>query len=96
MRSLVAIVLAGAVLGGSGAVFNMPQLERARQLVGGIVEDVAAIATSFAGGPNDPKSPVVDQSTLAQDKARLDAATRKAEQLSNELTRLRSDTGTGH
>jgi hypothetical protein len=93
---LVAIVFAGAVLGGSGAVFNMPQLERARQLVGGIVEDVAAIATSFAGGPNDPKSPVVDRSTLAQDKARLDAATRKAEQLSNELTRLRSDTGTGH
>jgi hypothetical protein len=96
VRSLVAIVLAAAVLSGSGAMLNVPQLERARQLIGGIVEDLAAIASSFAGGPNDPKSPVLDQSSLARDKARLEAATQKAEQLADELRRLRgSDPGRG-
>ena len=93
----MAIVLAGAILGGSGAMLNVPQLERARQLIEGIFEDVAAIGSSFAGGPTDPKSPVVDPSALARDKARLDAATRKAEQLSDELRRLQqSDAGRGY
>lgn len=77
-------------------MLNVSELERTRQLIVGIFDDVAAIASSFAGGPNDVKSPVVDQSTLTRDKARLDAATLKAQQLSDELRRLRADEGRGH
>ena len=76
------------------AVFSTaPQFEPTRQLMAGIVADVEAILVSFAGGPSDPKNPIVNDATLRADKARLDAATNKAEQLSSELSRLKGEAG---
>jgi hypothetical protein len=65
---------------------------RVRELVTGILEDVGAILSSFAGGPDDPKGPVNDRNTLATDSARLDSATQKANQLASELSRLKGQT----
>ena len=85
------------MLGGtSGAALHAPQLNYVKALMGGIFDDIAAIVESFAGGPNDPHSPVVDQRTLARDKARLDSATDKAQALSQELRRLQPETDRGH
>ena len=92
VRSLLVIAVASLVLGGSGAALNVPQLHHVRELLNGILEDVAGIASSFAGGPNDPHSPVTDKTALSRDKARLDAATAKAYQLADELARLRDVT----
>jgi hypothetical protein len=93
----VAIMLFAVSVGGaSGYALRMPQLDRARDLLTGIFDDVAAIANSFAGGPDDPHSPVVDRTALAQDKAHLDAATQKAQALADELQRQQADTGRGH
>ena len=83
------------VLGGSGAALNLPQLHHVQELLIGIFEDVAGIADSFAGGPNDPRSPVVDKRALGSDKARLDSATSRANQLADELTRLRDSVAGG-
>jgi hypothetical protein len=80
------LILAGtAVLGTSqGAALGLPT-QRARDLMAGILDDVGSILTSFAGGPDDPKNPVANQTTLNADSVRLDAATHKAEQLAAEL-----------
>lgn len=56
----------------------------------GIFQDVGAILNTFAGGPDDPHSPVTDQQTLKQDSERLNAATRKANELASELSNLNS------
>jgi hypothetical protein len=97
VRTWLAIVLGSIVLGGaSGAALHLPQLDRARALVGGIFDDISAIAESFAGGPDDPHSPVADKAALARDKARLDSATDKAKELSSELRRLQPETDRGH
>jgi hypothetical protein len=89
MRRWLVIFLGSMMVGGSsGAALAMPQLDSVRVLMGGIFDDITAIAESFAGGPNDPHSPVVDPSALARDKARLDSATNKAQALSDELRRL--------
>ena len=90
------MLFAVSVGGASGYALRMPQLDRARDLLEGIADDVTAIYNSFAGGPDDPHSPVVDQPALARDKARLDAATQKAQALADELQRQQADTGHGH
>ena len=62
------------------------------ELVAGILDEVGAILTSLSSGPEDPKGPVRDENALKQDSARLDAATHKAAQLANELSRLQNQT----
>jgi hypothetical protein len=66
--------------------------QHAEELVLGIVQDMATILSSFAGGPDDPHSPVTNSSTLAQDAARLDSATQKANELAAEMRRLQDRT----
>jgi hypothetical protein len=79
-------ILASAVVGGSSVGLNA----HARELLVGIFQDVDAILNSFAGGPNDPNSPVVNQNTLNRDAEHLDSATEKAQQLATELDNLRT------
>lgn len=62
-----------------------------RQLVTGIFEDVSGILGSFEGGPDDPRSPVTNQNTLATDSTRLAGATQKANQLASELSKAQND-----
>ena len=82
-------MLASLIIGGSaGATVGLNA--HARDLLNGIFQDVGAILNSFAGGPNDPTNPVTNKATLTQDAARLDSATRKANQLATELNNLRS------
>ena len=94
MRKLVLILAGTVVLGGSGGALAGAQGQPARDLLAGILDDVGAILTSFAGGPTDPRNPVVNQTTLNADSARLDAATRKAEQLAVELGKLQKQADT--
>jgi hypothetical protein len=89
MRVLLTGLLASAILGTS-AVGLSPG---ARDLLAGIFQDVGAILNSFAGGPDDPKNPVVNSVTLQQDSQHLDSATQKAEQLATELGKLGSQKG---
>ena len=96
MRSLLVIAVASLVLGGSGAALNLPQLQHVQELLNGIFDDVSEIGRSFAGGPNDPRSPVVDKRALSSDKARLDSATAKANQLTDELAQLRDSVAGGN
>jgi len=90
--SFIAILLS-AVLGGSGVALQLPPFQRAEELLSGIFDDVGAIYVSFAGGPNDPHSPVVDGRTLERDRGHLSDASSKAEQLATELSRLRDGKG---
>jgi hypothetical protein len=90
LRLVVSALLASTILGTSVGLSP-----RGRDLLLGIFQDVGAILNSFAGGPNDPQSPVTDQRTLKQDSERLDAATRKANELASELTKM-SDTQARH
>jgi hypothetical protein len=64
--------------------------QRVENLLVGIFEDVGDILRSFEGGPDDPNGPVRNSATLAQDSARLDAATLKANQLAVELQNLQA------
>jgi hypothetical protein len=73
------------VLGVSAGTAARVDPHRISELVTGIFEDVSAILQSFARGPDDPSSPLTNQSTLRDDAARLDAATRKANELANDL-----------
>ena len=85
MRTLVALIVASVALGGwAGTSFP-----RVNALLSGIVEDVGGIARSFSGGPNDPHSPVIDAVTRSQDAQRLQAATDKADQLAQEVQKLK-------
>jgi hypothetical protein len=88
VRSVALLLIAGVVFGASGAAGGVPQVEQARELALGIVDDISAVANSFAGGPDDPHSPIVDRVALNQDAARLQAATDKANRLASELPRL--------
>ena len=89
MRVALTWILAPLIIGTSaGATVGLNS--DARELLTGIFEDVGAILNSFAGGPDDPTNPVTNQATLKQDAARLDSATRKANQLATELNNLRS------
>jgi len=95
LRTILTIVFASAALGiSTGPVLGVnPQ--RVENLLVGIFEDVSEILRSFEGGPDDPKGPVQNSATLAQDSARLDAATRKANQLAIELQNVQAGTAQG-
>jgi hypothetical protein len=90
VRKILLILAGTAVIGTSGGASMGLPTQHARELMAGILDDVGSILSSFAGGPDDPKSPVVNPTTLNTDSARLDAATRKAEQLATELGKLRN------
>ncbi|HEY2592743.1 MAG TPA: hypothetical protein VGK33_02455 [Chloroflexota bacterium] len=89
------MVLASAVVVGSAGGLLGANAQHAEQLVTGILQDVGDILQSFEGGPNDPKSPVTHASSLAEDRARLDSARQKADELANELQNIQ-DGLTGH
>jgi hypothetical protein len=61
------------------------ETQRARDLLGSIANNVGAIFESFSNGIDGPHSPVNDPAALRDAKARLDAATRAAEELATEL-----------
>lgn len=83
MRLVLSGILASAILGASVGLSP-----HARDLLTGIFQDVGAILNTFEGGPDDPHNPVADQRTLKQDSERLDAATRKANELASELSNM--------
>jgi hypothetical protein len=88
LRAALTVILASVIVGTSaGATVGLNA--HARELLAGIFDDVGAILSSFAGGPDDPKNPVTNSVTLKQDAARLDSATQKANQLASELSSLR-------
>jgi hypothetical protein len=81
------VLLAGLLLGVTGFGQAAPAIDPGRlwdQLID-IGQDIAAIYQSFAGGPNDPHSPVNDPAALRQASSHLDAATVKANALRDEL-----------
>jgi hypothetical protein len=51
----------------------------------GIAQDIAAIYDAFAGGFDDPHSPVNDPASLRAAASRLDSATAKANELRAEV-----------
>jgi hypothetical protein len=91
LRSILTLIFASVVLGSSaGSAFGVDS-QHAQQLLMSMLQDVAAILNSFAGGPNDPTNPVTNSAALAQDAARLDGATRKANELAVELQRIQDE-----
>ena len=94
-RGVAALVAAGGALACVAGVTlpwpgaNAAALQDAQTLMAGIAQDVAAIFESFAGGPADPHSPVYDRAALETAADHLDAATRKAQELADELDKLR-------
>ncbi len=60
-------------------------LQRVSELLGSIANDIAAIYASFADGIDSPHSPVTDPVALRDAQARLDSATRTANNLAAEL-----------
>jgi hypothetical protein len=90
VRIVFLVIAASAVIGTSAGATLGVNLQHVRDLVAGIVQDVGGILNSFAGGPDDPKSPVTNAATLRDDQQRLDEATRKAEQLATELHNLQN------
>jgi hypothetical protein len=89
LRSILAIIAASAVLGASlgGSAASGPG-QHVRDMVGSILQDVEAILSSFAHGPDDPKNPLVDPQTLKADESHLQSATQKARTLASELEDL--------
>lgn len=80
------------ILGASaGAALGPASFRHVQELVLGIFEDVGAILNSFSGGPDDPKGPVTNATTLRTDAERLNAASRKAHDLAAELSRIKDD-----
>jgi hypothetical protein len=90
LRTLLTVVFASTVLGVSATPVLGINPQRVEDLLLGIFEDVTGILRSFEGGPDDPRGPVQNSAILAQDSARLDAATRKANQLAIELQNLQA------
>ena len=88
MRTLVTAIAVLTVIGTSAGATLGIDGQRVGQLLEGILQDVGAILNSFAGGPNDPTNPVTNANTLRQDSQRLEAATRKANELADELNKL--------
>jgi hypothetical protein len=82
------LVFASIVVGGSAGGLLGVNAQHAEQLLTGILRDVGAILQSFEGGPDDPRSPVTNASSLAEDQARLDAASRKANELASEMQHI--------
>jgi hypothetical protein len=82
------LVFASVVLGGSAGGLLGANAQHAEQSLTGILQDVGDILQSFAGGPNDPQSPVRNGSSLAEDRAHLNDATQKANELQNELQNI--------
>ncbi|HEV7666744.1 MAG TPA: hypothetical protein VGQ62_24635, partial [Chloroflexota bacterium] len=64
-------------------------VQRARELLTSILQDVGAILQSFANGP-ESRNPVTDSGALKEANAHLDSATSKAEQLATELQKLQN------
>jgi hypothetical protein len=89
VRKVLLIFLSVVVLGGSGGSTALGS-DRVHGLLLGIFQDVGAILTSFAGGPDDPNGPVSNFTTLRIDSERLQSATQKADQLATELNRLQT------
>jgi hypothetical protein len=54
VRSLTVLLVVGVVFGASGLAGRVQQVERARQLVLGVVDDMAPSRTPSKGGPDDP------------------------------------------
>jgi uncharacterized protein with von Willebrand factor type A (vWA) domain len=81
------VLVAGLLLGMAGFGQAAPSIDPVRlwDRLSDIGQDIAAIYQSFAGGPDDPHSPVTDQASLRQASAHLDAATAKANALRDEL-----------
>ncbi|HEY1292655.1 MAG TPA: hypothetical protein VGJ60_06130 [Chloroflexota bacterium] len=92
MRAIFILIAASVVLGTSAGPMLGANTQRAEELVVGILQDVVAILSSFAGGPDDPQGPVTNSATLARDSARLDAATQKANELASEMRSLQDRT----
>ena len=88
MRSILVLVFASVVVGGSAGGVLGVNAQHAEQLLTGILQDVGDILQSFEGGPDDPKSPVTNASSLAEDQARLDSASRKASELATEMQKI--------
>lgn len=87
MRTLVTLIAAGVLAGSAAGPSLVADRQHVQDLLTGILQDVGAILNSFTGGPDDPKSPVTNRSTLQQDVAYLDAASQQAQELANELNR---------
>lgn len=60
-------------------------LQRVSERLGSIANDIEAIFASFANGIDSPHSPVNDPAALRDAQARLDSATRMANNLAAEL-----------
>jgi hypothetical protein len=88
LRSILVLIFASVVVGGSAGGVLGVNAQHAEQLLAGILQDVGAILQSFEGGPDDPKSPVTNTSSLAEDQARLDAASQKASELATEMQKM--------
>jgi hypothetical protein len=88
LRTLVTFVAAITLVGSSAGATLGINSQRVEKLLEGIFQDVGAILQSFEGGPDDPKNPVTNRATLQQDSQRLDAATRKANDLADQLNKL--------
>jgi hypothetical protein len=88
MRSIFVLIFASVVVGGSAGGLLGVNGQRAEQLLTGILQDVGAILQSFEGGPDDPKSPVTNASSLAEDRARLNDASSKASELASEMQHI--------
>jgi hypothetical protein len=87
MRSLVALAALIAAVS-AGAPHAAVDTSRVKDLLTGIAQDIGAIYDAFAGGPNDPHSPVNDQVALRDAASHLDSATARANQLADELQRV--------
>jgi hypothetical protein len=81
------VLVAGLLLGLAGFGQAAPPIDPGRlwDRLTDIGQDITAIYQSFAGGPNDPHSPVNDPAALRQASAHLDSATAKANALRDEL-----------
>jgi len=88
LRTLVTFFAAITLVGGSAGATMGINGQRVEKLLEGIFQDVGAILQSFEGGPDDPTNPVANSATLQKDSQRLDAATRKANDLADELNKL--------
>ena len=82
MRSMILAVVMLAALGQTAPAIDPARLWGRLSDIG---QDIAGMYQSFAGGPNDPHSPVNDPAALRQAAGRLDAATAKATALRDEL-----------
>jgi hypothetical protein len=67
---------------------SLSGLQRVRELLGSIANDIAAIYASFADGIDSVHSPINDPGALRQAKAHFDSASRTASDLATELDKM--------